>query len=108
MSELDTCVRCNQCGNEQRVSFADSLRHGWLKCCGSEMTVTTSTTTIEAAMDEILAPVSRVRFQLSNLFDSIEIPAVSENLFIPIQPPQIHEIEEVDYPFGELQSNRHE
>lgn len=59
--KLDTCVCCKHCGVEQTVSFADSLRHGWLKCCGSEMSVTTLTTTIEAAMDEILVPVSRIQ-----------------------------------------------
>lgn len=75
------------------------------------MSVTTSTTTIEAAMDEILAPVSRIRSQANGLFSSldrfnekasqltsIEVPAISENLSTPIQSPQIHthEIEERD------------
>ena len=111
MSKLDTYVRCQHCGNEQKVSFVDSLRHGWLKCCGSEMSVTTSTTTIEAAMDEILTPVSRIRSQVDGLFSSldrfnekasqltsIEVPAIAKNLFTPIQPPQIHtrEIEKRD------------
>ena len=30
-------VRCRECGKTRKVDSAESLRHGWPKCCGYTM-----------------------------------------------------------------------
>lgn len=32
-------VWCLKCGHTEKVDSADSLRHGWPKCCGHTMTI---------------------------------------------------------------------
>lgn len=37
MDPADTSVRCTKCGDAMRVSFAESMAHGWPVCCGETM-----------------------------------------------------------------------
>lgn len=32
-------VWCRQCGRTRRTDSAESMRHGWPKCCGYTMTI---------------------------------------------------------------------
>jgi hypothetical protein len=62
MSEETCTVRCEGCGAERRVSFAEHLTHGWPEHCGRTVTLLdVDDGAIDAAVDAIFAPVRAIR-----------------------------------------------
>ncbi len=57
----DTKVQCRNCQRSERVRFATCLQRGWPECCGEAMLLIDTTASVSAAVDELLASLTRAR-----------------------------------------------
>jgi len=62
---MDTRCRCQKCGREKMVSFAQSVLHGWPYCCEQRMAVKETTAEVETVVAQVLAPFDRLIEQVA-------------------------------------------
>ena len=52
--EYDTIVQCRTCGRKQYLMFANGLKNGWSRCCGSTMPILQCKADIDKAVRQLV------------------------------------------------------
>jgi hypothetical protein len=63
MKPVDTLLRCDVCGSEQTVNFANCLEHGWMACCGGGMLIVSTSADIHSALRSTVQPLGNGYYQ---------------------------------------------
>ena len=55
--DRDTTCKCDKCGREKNVVFAQCILAGWPRCCNQRMTVKETRVDLDTVVAQVVAPI---------------------------------------------------